>query len=60
MLKLREFAPPWLNTSYLDAIDAREHWSKKFRKAPTDYHQLKKEEAISYAKALDRSAEITF
>ena len=52
MLKLREFAPPWLNTSYLDAIDSREHWSRKFRKSPTEYHLIRKTEAINYAKTL--------
>ena len=52
LLKLREFAPPWLNTSYLDAVDSREHWSKKFRKTPTEYHLFKKLEAINFAKTL--------
>ena len=41
LLKLHERAPPWLNTSYLDAVDNREHWSQKFNKNPCDYHLIK-------------------
>ena len=52
LLKLHEHAPPWLNTSYLDAVDNREHWCRKFNKRPTEHHLLKKLEAIEFAKTL--------
>ena len=48
-LKLREFVPSWLNTEYLSAVDAREHWCKKFNKIPTPENLAKKLYAIKFA-----------
>ena len=48
-LKLREFAPSWLNTEYLSAVDAREHWCKKFNKNPTPENLTSKLNAIKFA-----------
>ena len=52
LLKLREHALPWLNTEYLSAVDCREHWCRKFRKNPTEYHLGQKNWAIENAKSL--------
>ena len=55
LLKLQEHAPPWLNTSYLDAADNREHWSRKCNKNPNEIHLQKKFESIDFAKNLQKS-----
>ena len=31
-LKRRDFAPPWITSKYLSAVDSWEYWSKKYRK----------------------------
>ncbi len=55
-LKIREFAPPWINTEFFAAVDStldsHELWSRKFNKAPTEYFLGKKLEAIAFCKSL--------
>ena len=51
-LKLREFAPKWLNTEYLSLVDAREYWCKKFKKNPTEFNLYQKNKAINDCKVL--------
>ena len=51
-LKLRDFAPPWLNTEYLSLVDTREYWFNKLKKSSTDYHLEHNLEAIENCKQL--------
>ncbi len=46
-LKLREFAPEWLNTDYLAHCDERQYWSKQFDKCPCSDHLLLKLDSIA-------------
>ena len=51
-LKLRDFAPPWLNTEFLGLVDAREFWGNKYKKSQTEYNFKQREVARANAKEL--------
>ena len=51
-LKLRDFAPPWLNTEFLGLVDAREYWSNKYKKSQSEYNLMQREIAKANAKEL--------
>ncbi len=51
-LKLRDYAPPWLNTEFLGLVDTREFWSNKYKKNPNEYNLMQREIAKVNAKEL--------
>ena len=59
-LKLRDFAPPWLNSEYLALIDAREYWCGKYKKSQTLENLQRKVLAISTANTVRNELKVSY